>query len=470
MRPPRLTRRHFLAASGATLAWAALPPVKAWAKADEALRLSAGKATFSLEPYGPAEVGGCWGFNGTVPGPVIRVKQGERLRAVLENALAEDTTIHWHGIRLPNAMDGVPHLTQAPVAPGGRFEYDFTLPDAGTYWYHPHANAPEQLGRGLSGALIVEEAEPYPADREILWLLDDWMLDRDANLVGGFDDMHARSHDGRIGNTVTINGRLQDDEPVRPGERIRLRIINAANGRIFRLKFGDLPAHVIALDGQPVAPFEAGRVTLGPGMRADVVLDIAASAETGIDVIDDFYAPAAFRLITLQVAGEPARAAPLDSVPPALPANPVPEPDLADAVNHEIEFKGGMMGSLPRDEMIGLMRQGMAWTVNGQPHAPDAHRHEAPLFTVKRDATCRLTLINDTRWFHPIHLHGHHFRVLTRDGQPEPHLPLRDTVLMGPQERVEIAFKADNPGDWMIHCHVLEHHAGGMGGVFRVQA
>lgn len=470
MTQPCLTRRHFLAASGATLAWAALPAATAWARADEVLRLSAGKATFSLAPHGPAEVGGCWGYNGTVPGPVIRVKQGARLRALLENGLAEDTTIHWHGIRLPNAMDGVPHLTQAPVAPGGCFEYDFVLPDAGTYWYHPHANAPEQLGRGLSGALIVDEPEPYPVDRELVWLLDDWMLDRDANVVGGFDDFHARSHDGRVGNTVTINGSLQDEEAVRPGERIRLRLINAANGRIFRLNFGGLPAHVIALDGQPVVPFEAHRVTLGPGMRADVVLDMAAGVGDAVDLVDDFYAPAAYRFITLRVAGEPARAAALSSVPPALPANPVPEPELARAVRHTVEFKGGMMGSLPREEMMTLMRQGMAWTVNGQPHAADAHHHHAPLFSVPRNTTCQLTLVNDTRWFHPIHLHGHHFRVLSRNGQPELHRPLLDTVLMAPQDTVEIAFKADNPGDWMLHCHVLEHHAGGMGGVFRVQA
>ena len=470
MMQPRLTRRHFLAASGATLAWAALPPGKAWAAGDEAMRLSAGKASFSLAPYGPDEVKGCWGYNGTVPGPVIRVKQGARLRTVLENGLNEDTTIHWHGVRLPNAMDGVPHLTQAPVPPGGRFEYDFTLPDAGTYWYHPHANAPEQLGRGLSGALIVEEPEPYPADREIVWLLDDWMLDRNAEIVDGFDDYHARSHDGRIGNTVTINGSLRDEEPVRPFERIRLRIINAANGRIFRLNFGSLPAHVVALDGQPVAPFEAHRVALGPGMRADVVLDITAKAGESVDLVDDFYAPAAYRFITLQVAGEPVRAAPLSGTPAALPPNPVPEPDLASAVHHRVEFRGGMMGSMPRDEMMGLMRRGMAWTVNGQPHAADAHHHAEPLFTLKRDASCRLTLINDTRWFHPIHLHGHHFRVLARNGRPEMHQPLHDTVLMEPQDQLDIAFKADNPGDWMLHCHVLEHHAGGMGGTFRVEA
>jgi len=467
MTPIRFTRRDFLAASGAALAWAGLPPVRA-ADGRDVLRLRTGQATFSLAPHGPDAVQGCWGYGGTVPGPVIRVRQGTPLRVVLENGLTQDTTIHWHGIRLPNAMDGVPHLTQAPVAPGGRFEYAFVPPDAGTYWYHPHANAPEQLGRGLSGALIVEEPKPYPADRDLVWLLDDWMLDRHGHVVDGFDDYHARSHDGRVGNTVTINGALPDEVAVRPHERIRLRLINAANARIFRLRLGDLPAHVIALDGQPVAPFEAGRVVLGPGMRADLVLDVTAPAGAGIDVIDDFYAPAAYRLVTLRVAGEPARAAAVARTPPPLPANPVPEPEPDGAAHHVIEFAGGMMGRLPREEMLRLMRSGLAWTVNGQAHAADAHARHAPLFAVRRGQSCRLTLVNDTRWFHPIHLHGHHFRVLARNGRPEPRTPLRDTVLMAPEERVEIAFRADNPGDWMLHCHVLEHHAGGMGGVFRV--
>ena len=467
----RCSRREFLGLSAGALGaglwlW---PGATRAALAGEQF-LIAGPASFSLEPLGPAEVGGVWGYNASVPGPVLRLRQGSRLRVWLENHLTQATTVHWHGIRLPNAMDGVPHLTQPPVAPGERFVYDFALPDAGTYWYHPHANAPEQLGRGLSGALIVEENLPYPVDRELIWLLDDWRLDAGANVVDDFGSMRDISHAGRIGNTVTVNGRLPADVVARPGERIRLRLINAANARVFALRFGDLPAHVIALDGQPVAPHVPphGKITLGPGMRADVVLDCMGTEGEVVDIVDDFYPRAVYRLAGLHLAGAPIRTT-RPGTPPALPPNPVPEPDLASAVHHEIVFAGGMRGRLSRDTLMGMLQQGMAWTVNGESHHADAHHH-APLFTLARDTTCRLTLVNDTQWHHPIHLHGHHFRVLTRNGQAEPHQPLHDTVLMNPMETIEIAFRADNPGDWMLHCHVLEHHAGGMGGVFRVQA
>src|SRR6185437_9675880 len=112
-----------------------------------------------------------WSYNGVEPGPVLRLQQGTPFRAVVENGLTESTTVHWHGIRLPNAMDGVPGLTQPTIPPGGRFDYAFTPPDAGTFWYHSHENSLVQMGRGLAGALIVEEREPPAVDRELLWVM-----------------------------------------------------------------------------------------------------------------------------------------------------------------------------------------------------------------------------------------------------------------------------------------------------------
>ncbi len=469
----RLSRRAFLAGSGSALGLSLLP---AWSHALAATRsdihqLTAGPGTFSLEPAGPPEVRGAWGYNGQVPGPVLRYRQGQQLRLVLRNQLSEPTTIHWHGIRLPNAMDGVPHLTQPPVEPGGQFEYVFELPDAGTYWYHPHLNGPEQLGRGLGGALIVEEPEPYPVDRDLLWFLDDWRLNREAEIVGNFYDFHDISHAGRIGNTVTINGRLPHDVDVRPGERIRLRLVNAANGRIFALSFGDLPVHVIAQDGQPVPPHEppGGRVLVGPGMRTDLVIDCPGDAGRTAEVRDDFYPGIEFKVMGFAWRDGPARERALKAPPPALPGNPVPEPDLDAAERHEITFGGGMMGNLDREQMMAMMREGMAWTVNGRPvHDPGGHHHRS-LFSLERGQSCRVVYRNETRWHHPIHLHGHHFRVLTRDGAREPHQPLRDTVLLNPRETVETAFVADNPGKWLLHCHVQEHHAGGMTGMIDVR-
>ena len=111
----------------------------------------------------------------------------------------------------------------------------------------------------------------------------------------------------------------------------------------------------------------------------------------------------------------------------------------------------------------------MAWTVNGEPVKDSGHHDHDPLFTLTQGQSCRIIFRNDTRWHHPIHLHGHHFRVLTRNGANEPHQPLRDTLLMNPQDTVEVAFVAEEPGDWMLHCHVAEHQAGGMMGMFRIR-
>ncbi|MEX0732549.1 MAG: multicopper oxidase family protein [Aquisalimonadaceae bacterium] len=469
--PGWLTRRAFLACGGLGLA---LLPV--WARAlaapDQApLRLRPEPTRLSVHPEVP-EVQGAWGYNGEIPGPVLSYRQGERLHVTLENGLEQPTTIHWHGIRLPNAMDGVPHVTQAPVRPGERFEYAFDLPDAGTYWYHPHLNGSEQLARGLVGALVVEEPEPYPVDRELLWVLDDWRLTREGRISEHFDDSHDMSHGGRVGNTVTVNGRMPHDLHVRPGERLRLRLINAANARIFSLSFGDLPVHVIALDGQPVAPHEpeGGKLVIGPAMRADLVVDCTGDTGRVMNIRDDFYPGMDFTVMRLAWRGKPVRNASPGAPPPPLPRNPVPEPVLQGAERQEIAFGGGMMGSQGMREMMRMMRQGMAWTVNGKPvHSPGRHDHP-PLFTLQRGTTCRIVYRNDTAWHHPIHLHGHHFRVLNRNGSPEPHQPLRDTVLMNPRETVETAFVADNPGDWMLHCHILEHQAGGMTGLIRVRA
>jgi len=271
---PALSRRDFVGATAASAAGLLLPalnvrPARAENAREFRLHAAPGRARLVPEPWGESDV---WCYGGAVPGPEIRVRQGARLRIAVENALAEETTVHWHGLRVPNAMDGVPHLTQAPIAPGETFLYEFDAVDAGTFWYHPHQRSFEQAGRGLYGALIVEEANPPRVDRELVWVLDDWRLTQDAAIAGDFGGFHDMSHAGRLGNTVTINGRVPDAVLVRTGERIRLRLINAANARIFALDFGTLAPQVIALDGQPVTPHAApgGRVVLGPAMRADL--------------------------------------------------------------------------------------------------------------------------------------------------------------------------------------------------------
>ena len=406
-----------------------------------------------------------WTYNGTVPGPELRFRQGARLRLEVENALNVDTTVHWHGVRVPNAMDGVPNVTQAPIkANGGRFTYEFELRDAGTYWYHPHLGSPEQVARGLYGPLIVDEAEPPAVDRDVIWMLGDWRLNREARIVEDFGNFMDASHAGRIGNTVTVNGAIRETFELRAGERIRLRLINAANARMFGLNFRGHDPMVIALDGQPVEPHrpEGGRVVLGPSMRADVLLDARGEPGSSYTVTDNFYPRRAYRLLDLRYAKEPLRGGRAGAPVPKLAPNPLSEPDLSKAQLHRIEFGGGMMGKIP----MGMMR-GMAWTVNGSPMPDNGHAHD-PILKLALGRSYVLELVNDTQWHHPIHLHGHVFRVLGREGKPTRHREWLDTVLLDPRTRAEIAFVADNPGDWMLHCHVLEHQASGMMAVIRV--
>jgi FtsP/CotA-like multicopper oxidase with cupredoxin domain len=450
-----MNRREFLLASAALAATPGFAAPQA-----KSLKLASARQSLVGGEYPATEV---WAYNGAVPGPELRFRQGERLAVAVENGLAVPTTVHWHGIRLPNAMDGVPHLTQPPIAAnGGRFHYEFDLPDAGTYWYHPHLGSPEQVGRGLYGALIVEERDPPAVDRELVWVISDWRLDRQARQVEDFRNFMDSSHAGRIGNTVTINGALRERLAVRAGERIRLRLINASNARIYGLNFEGHSPWIIALDGHAVAPYWDGRVVLGPGMRADVVLDCTAAPGSTHAVIDDFYSRRAYRFMNIEYTKEkPLREG--FAPAPRLAANPLAEPVLEKALRHRIVFGGGMMGAMPSQRE----HRGLFWTVNGKPVPEGDHAH-SPLLTLGKGNSYVLELTNDTSWHHPIHLHGHVFRVLTRNGKEVLPRQWRDTVLLDPDSRAEIAFVADNPGDWMLHCHVLEHQATGMMAVVRV--
>jgi FtsP/CotA-like multicopper oxidase with cupredoxin domain len=418
-----------------------------------------------------------WAYNGQVPGPEIRLRQGDRLRATLQNRLKEDTTIHWHGVRVPNAMDGAPYVTQPPTQPGDKFVYEFTVPDAGTYWYHPHAHSAEQVGRGLSGALIIQEPEPMPVDRDVVWVLGDYRLKRDASIAGGFDNRMEMSMSGRVGNTVTINGRVPKDFSVRSGERIRLRLINGAPARIFGLDFRKHRPIVIALDGQPIEPHvpEGNRVVLGPAMRADIILDMTGEPGSTAPVIDSFYDDLTYKLVDLSYSNDPRlRTQPLG--PPAkLPPNTMPAPDIETAQRHNVTLTGGMMSGMGMSGgmgtgggMSGMMGGGAMWAINGVAMPGDDMEHMKPIITLTRGKSYILAIDNQTAWYHPIHLHGHSFRVITRNGRRTKYQTWRDTVLIPPRERAEVAFVADNPGDWMFHCHILAHQDGGMMSVIRV--
>jgi FtsP/CotA-like multicopper oxidase with cupredoxin domain len=490
---PTLTRRAFLVSTAVGTASAMVPfgqrpAAGAMGMRDFQLRAAAGRARFLPEPHDETAA---WCFNGSVPGPEIRVRQGERVRVAVQNDLAEETTVHWHGVRVPNAMDGVPHLTQPPIGVGERFVYEFDAVDAGTFWYHPHQRSFEQVGRGLYGPLIVEELDPVRVDRDVTWVLGDWRLTKSGEISEDFGNRHDIHHNGRVGNTVTINGRLPESFAVREGERIRLRLVNAANARIFALDFTGHEPTIIALDGQPVTPHAPDKrlVVLGPAMRADLILDMAGKAGGRAAIMDRFYEGLEYRLVDLAYGDTPLRERAPDW-PVALPANPLPEPDVETASRNEVTFTGGMMGNMVAQQMgrgmgpgapggmmgdmnsmmggmMRMMNSSTAWFINGVA-ADEASHDMKPALTLEKDKSHVIAMTNVTAWHHPIHLHGHSFRVISRNGQPTAYREWQDTVLISPREKVEIAFVADNPGNWMFHCHVLEHQAGGMMAVFRV--
>jgi FtsP/CotA-like multicopper oxidase with cupredoxin domain len=192
--------------------------------------LTAAPATIDLLDGRPLDV---WAYDGRVPGPMLRVRLGETVRATFTNRLPQATTIHWHGVRVPNAMDGVPAVTQAPVQPGETFVYEFTPKDAGTFWFHPHVRSSEQIERGLFGVLIVDDERPPPYSRDVLWVLDDWLLAAEGGIFPEFNTRHDLAHDGRWGNVVTVNGHVREELRSTP-RADRLRLLNVANGRVFR--------------------------------------------------------------------------------------------------------------------------------------------------------------------------------------------------------------------------------------------
>lgn len=410
------------------------------------------------------------------PSPVLRLKQGKPFRAVVENRLDQDTTIHWHGIRVPNAMDGVPGLTQLPIKPGESFTYEFTPPDAGTFWYHPHANSLEQIGRGLAGLLIVEEREPVAVDRDMAWLLQDWRLNDDGAISPGFGSMMDAAMSGRVGNVVTVNGAPPRDLAVRGGERIRLRLANAALARIFGLRFEGHNPVVIAVDGQPCEPYapDDGRIVLGPAMRIDLLLDAKGEPARRYAIIDDFYDGLAYPLAGLAYEREASRPA-VPATALSLPPNPLPQPDISGARRHDIVLQGGMMGGGKLKGVGGMMGMAMPgmdggpiWAINDMSMTGDGQMNMPPLFTLARGESCIITMRNETAWWHTMHIHGFSVLMLSRNGKPAPNRQWQDTVLMAPTDITECAFVADNPGNWMFHCHITDHQMAGLMTVFRV--
>jgi FtsP/CotA-like multicopper oxidase with cupredoxin domain len=401
----------------------------------------AAPARVSLAGRGSTEV---WAYNGQVPGPELRVRLGETVRVRFTNRLPQATTIHWHGVRVPNDMDGVPTATRPPIEPGGTFVYEFTPKDAGTFWYHPHHRSSEQVERGLYGVLVVEDASPAPYQQDVVWIMDDWLLTPDQQVDPNFNTMHDLAHDGRWGNLITVNGRTDTVLGAKPGSRIRLRLLNAANGRVFAPDFGSLKPNVIAMDGMyGRAPFRLDRAEIAPGNRMDLDITFPAAVALEAPVIDRYWGPSPNPLAVIRVDGDP-----------------VSTPSFRSPAHADVpHYQRGLEAPIATEFLLNARRggtYGIEWTING--HAFPDHTH-VPIALGKWS---RLRFTNQSARIHPIHLHGMFFHVLARNDAYVDEPFFRDTVLVHANETVDVGVVPLDAGDWMMHCHILEHAEAGM--------
>ena len=458
-----LTRRAFLGGIGSSLALAACSPLPR-------LTLDKGGDDFdyvlTAEPAPieliPGTTTPAWCFNGDFPSPVIRAKQGQEVRILFRNRLPEATTIHWHGLRIPIEMDGVPFLSQPPIPPGEDFLYRFTPPDAGTFWYHPHVNSLVQLGKGLVGPIIVDEADPVQFDNDLPLMMKNWHINDDGSFAP-FTSPRAAFRMGTPGAFESVNGIQNPSYTVRPGALVRLRFLNVDNTVMYKVAIPDHKAWIIAIDGSPVAaPIPLDQHEMGPGMRLDVAL--VAPSEAGKTVsIKNAKGRLLFNLLELQTEGE---AITESRSIAALPHNPIPEPDLdnAETLNFVFEWEGAVTPT-NKDGKTNYK----FWTMNRRAwEGMSADNIPEPLATLELGKSYRFRLKNVTPHSHPIHLHGFIWTVLSSN-QKTIRTFHTDTVLLQKNEMVEVAFIADNPGRWMYHCHVIEHMKTGLMGYITVK-
>ncbi len=454
-----INRRQFLTHSFAIAGVSCLPRIAWSAKTTRSLK--AALAEKRLVPGSEYQNATVWAFDQTVPGPVLRYRKDDWVSIDFDNQLPEGSSIHWHGIRNLNGMDGVAGLTQPEVPTGGAFRYEFPLPDSGTYWYHSHAKTWSQVARGLYGPLIVEDALDPEVDHDLVLMIDDWLLAEDGTIdEASFGSLHDWAHGGRLGNWLTVNGESHPHIAVKAGARVRLRLINAANARVFGLT---LPSEgtLIAEDGFPRTHHTLTEITLAPAQRADIIVDLPDGDWNLVETGNGNPYPA----VTLKPTESPENRV----AKTALVQRPVAIPPSQVDVTIPLHMQGGAMGNLQEAMYHGQLvpirelaqQHKKVWAFNGE-----VSDHHGALGKLERNQVASIQVYNDTRWRHAMHLHGHHFWIQTEDGQFLD--GQRDTYLFDRGERANLVFVADNPGLWLFHCHMLEHHAAGMAGVIEV--
>ena len=443
MRTIAPSRRAVLGSLAASLV--ALP-ARAQGAADGFRILEARKTGLKLSPAG--ETPG-FGYDGSVPGPLLRVKQGDEVKVRLVNRLDQPTSLHWQGLIGDNSNDGVAGLTQKAVAPGQSFDYRFKATAPGTYFYKPaiQPHNVEQISRGLCGVLIVDEAEPPDIDRDLVIVLQDWKLDGNGALSEPFGEPGA----GRVGSLLTANlapAPLTETAP--PGGRVRLRIVNACTARMAVAIFDGGAPRCIAIDGQACDPFQLVRnmAPIAPGARFEFIYDLpeqdGAELKVGLWAGQD---KPPLPLFALKATGEKAKPRPAFTTLPINTRLP-PEIRLGEARKMELVIEP------PK-------APGARWTING---AEQGYAGK-PLFSVKRGAPISLGFANKSDVAISMHVHGFCMRLLhDLDDGWEPYW--RNSVIVAKGARKHVALLADAPGKWAIHCDVADHEAAGLAAWF----
>lgn len=398
-----------------------------------------------------------WTYNGSMPGPLIRAKVGDRLIVHVTNHLPANTTVHWHGVRVPNAMDGVPEHTQPAIASGGRFTYDFVLEDAGLFWYHPHVMSAAQVGFGLYGALLVDDPDDGLAavDQAVFVLSDISIMDGALESPTSGGDLASTF--GREGTRVLVNGRTDASLTVRDGAPQRWRIVNAAKSRYFLLDLEGEPFLIVGSDGGlHERPERRDSLVIAPGERLDLIVAPGRPTDGSPIVLrsglfDRGFGSTEFRrvesLLTLEFSDQPRYAGPV----------PSPRPRTIDAL--DVTGATRVQVDLTFSNADGANQYG----VNGAAFAGET------VIRAVVGETQVWTLTNRTRWSHPFHLHGFFFQVLDADGRPVRPLAWKDTVDVPFDQTVRVAVRFDDrPGMWMYHCHILDHADIGLMGMLEV--
>lgn len=405
-----------------------------------------------------------------VPEPVtvIRVKEGDAASLEIENALPQPVAFHVRGLRGPNAIDGVPGLTGPPIAPGATASIPLPTRQTGTFILQPSlpGHVAEQVARGLFAVLIVEERAPPAFDHDIVLAVSDWRLDEAGTLADDFNARRDAARFGRLGNVLVANGGPAPGAMnVRPGARLRVRMVNVSNARVIPLRISGFSALVYSVDSTPCQPFDPLKrtVIMSPGTRLEMVLEAPPAPGAGGAVEARIGAGIPIFRFTAEGAPLPARGAVTALPDPGLP----PAIRLQDATRADVILSGGI-GAAPAEAEAAAVEAKFPdpraiFRVNDSPAGFSGN----PVARLRRGRVLVLALMNRTAWPQVIAVHGHAFRLLHAfDDGWEPYF--LDTLYLAANSVARIALIADNPGRWAIRATIAEHYAAGVATWFEV--